>query len=289
MSALLWSLQFYGQQGNGKLFIIGGGQRTDALIERMATEANLKENDFVAIFPQASAVKDSAYIWAAEEFWKRGYKTIDFNFEEGETLPPSKLNSLKEAKIIYLGGGDQNKLMRILNQAPAVKDAIHKAYYEDGKLIAGTSAGAAVMSKMMITGDQQREDRRGFSRIEKNDVVLGTGLGFLSDWIVDQHFIIRSRYNRLVSALLDHSCYKGLAIDESTAVLVSGRTAEVVGESQVIVFTNNTGSNVTLGNKLRGNFNLQLYIHGDRFPMGDTTKSGTSKCHPQTNRAVPST
>ncbi|HEV3260783.1 MAG TPA: hypothetical protein VG013_28270 [Gemmataceae bacterium] len=61
------------------------------------------------------------------------------------------------------------------------------------------------------------------------------GLGLCTDVIVDQHYIRRSRFNRLLAAVLDHPDKLGAGIDESTAVVVQGREFEVVGRSNVMV------------------------------------------------------
>jgi cyanophycinase len=87
--------------------------------------------------------------------------------------------------------------------------------------------------------------------------------------IIDQHFVKRSRHNRLISAVAEHPEILGIGIDESTAILVDKDTAEVVGVSQVLVFKNtnpkiDTSENGLLGTK---GIVLDIYLPGEKFPL----------------------
>ncbi|STC94634.1 cyanophycinase [Elizabethkingia anophelis] len=223
----------------GKLLIIGGGDSPDFLIDRMVKEAGLKKGEYVAIFPQASSIPDSSFIYTSEDFEKRDLKTLNYYFNKGEKLSKARLDSLKKAKLIFISGGDQTKFMELINSYPEVKDIIKTSYF-NGNMIAGTSAGAAVMSGVMITGNQlkHKEYNSTFNNIETNNVETQKGLGFITSAVIDQHFIIRSRYNRLLSLIIDHPKLKGIGIDESTAILIKNGEAEVVGKAQVIIFKN---------------------------------------------------
>jgi cyanophycinase len=148
-------------------------------------------------------------------------------------------------------------------------DAIRTAYRE-GALIAGTSAGAAVMSAQMITGDTQRYDEyhSTFRTIETDNIVLEDGLGLVETAIVDQHFLYRSRHNRLLTAILEDPSITGLGIDESTAVLLDGTEAEVVGDWQVLVFTNPERSVQRQDGKFGArNLRVDIYLPGETFTL----------------------
>ena len=95
-------------------------------------------------------------------------------------------------------------------------------------MIGGTSAGAAVMSKVMITGTGDAKDG-------KVAPPLGEGLGLWSGAIVDQHFVKRGRETRLRAAIQAHPELLGVGIDESTFVIVKGNEFEVGGKSTVLV------------------------------------------------------
>jgi cyanophycinase len=257
----------FSQNTKGKLFIIGGGSRPDFLVDRMIKEAGLKSGETVAIFPHASEEQDSSFYYAKQQFEKRNLKALDCAFKKDEKLPPSKLDSLKTAKLIYIGGGDQVRFMEIINSNPEVKNLL-KSAYQNGKMIAGTSAGAAVMSEVMITGNQlkYKDYENTFDNIEIKNVETKQGLGFIKTAVIDQHFVVRSRYNRLLSLIIENPTYKGIGIDEGTAILVKNGSAEVVGRAQVIVFKNPKQSKKLNGDKLGAQgITLDIYLNGEKF------------------------
>mgnify|MGYP003720915523 CR=1 FL=1 len=61
------------------------------------------------------------------------------------------------------------------------------------------------------------------------------GLGLASGLIIDQHFIVRRRMNRLLSAVLDHPGHLGVGVGEDTAIIVRGKRFTVMGQNSVIV------------------------------------------------------
>ena len=257
----------FSQNSKGKLFIIGGGSRPDFLVDRMIKEAGLKSGETVAIFPHASEEQDSSFYYAKQQFEKRNLKALDCAFKKDEKLSPSKLDSLKTAKLIYIGGGDQVRFMEIINSNPEVKNLL-KSAYQNGKMIAGTSAGAAVMSEVMITGNQlkYKDYENTFDNIEIKNVETKQGLGFIKTAVIDQHFVVRSRYNRLLSLIIENPTYKGKGIDEGTAILVKNGAAEVVGRAQVIVFKNPKQSKKLNGDKLGAQgITLDIYLNGEKF------------------------
>lgn len=265
--ALLFNLCF-SQNNKGKLFIIGGGSRPDFLVDRMVKEAGLNPGEMVAVFPQASAEQDSSFYYAKQQFEKRNLKAIDFAFKKGEKLPQSKLDSLKKVKLIYVGGGDQVVFMDIINAYPEVKNIL-KESYKNGNMIAGTSAGAAIMSEVMITGNQlkYKDYENTFDNIEPKNVEVSTGMGFINSAVIDQHFVVRSRYNRLLSLIIENPTYQGIGIDEGTAILVKNNNeAEVVGRAQVIVFKNPRRSQKLKSEKLGAQgITLDIYLNGEKF------------------------
>lgn len=259
----------FSQNSKGKLFIIGGGSRPDFLVDRMIKEAGLKSGETVAIFPHASEEQDSSFYYAKQQFEKRNLKALDCAFKKDEKLSPSKLDSLKTAKLIYIGGGDQVRFMEIINSNPEVKNLLESAY-QNGKMIAGTSAGAAVMSEVMITGNQlkYKDYENTFDNIEIKNVETKQGLGFIKTAVIDQHFVVRSRYNRLLSLIIENPTYKGIGIDEGTAILVKNGSAEVVGRAQVIVFKNPKQSKKLNGDKLGAQgITLDIYLNGEKFKL----------------------
>ncbi|TVQ92277.1 MAG: cyanophycinase [Bacteroidetes bacterium] len=253
----------------GCLFIIGGGSRPDHLVNRMIDEAGLRNGGYVVILPMSSAVPDSAIIWASEQFLKNGIENIaGFNFLPDETPPANWIDSLKNASLIYISGGDQNRFMSIAGENE-IEHAIWTAY-NAGAMIAGTSAGAAVMSEKMITGDELRypDYSATFRTIESENMEIARGLGLINTAIIDQHFVWRSRHNRLFTAVIEYPELIGIGIDESTAIFVKQGIAEVVGNSQVMVFSNPKKSHIKKNNKLGArNLNVDIYLPGETFSI----------------------
>src|SRR5205814_5842641 len=104
-----------------------------------------------------------------------------------------------------------------------------RARHAAGVVVGGTSAGAAILSAVMLTGDADLKS------VSRGKTITAPGLGLWPDVIVDQHFLARQRGNRLISAVLDHPALVGVGIDESTAVVVRGTRIEAIGKSAVIV------------------------------------------------------
>lgn len=256
-------------KSSGKLFIIGGGNRTDEMMNELIDLAEIRSDGYAYVLPMASATPDSAIIWTKEDFDAVGFKKVSgFNFLNGITPPAAQLDSLRNAKLIYISGGDQQRFMSVVLKTP-VMEALHQAY-RNGAVIAGTSAGAAVMSKNMITGNQKKhpDTETGFVTIESDNVEITEGLGFLTDVIIDQHFIKRQRLNRLVAASIENPDKLCVGIDESTAIIVDGDYATVTGISQVTVIKNPRGIKIVKDGKL-GTEGLQLsvYLPGQKFRL----------------------
>ena len=135
-------------------------------------------------------------------------------------------------------GGDQSRLADAL-RGSRVLDLLQQRYME-GAVIGGTSAGASVMSGMMLTGRlkvPEDAEEAEILNIARGVMDLSIGFGFIKGAIVDQHFMGRARYNRLISAVLDHPLMLGVGIDEETALLVRpDGNWEVLGNNYVKIF-----------------------------------------------------
>ncbi|MDZ4808437.1 MAG: cyanophycinase [Bacteroidota bacterium] len=252
----------------GNLFIIGGGDRPPALVQSLISTANLGKKDYIVILPMSSAEPDSSYYYIKEDL-KPATKNIiaNLNFTKATVNDSKWLDSLKHAKLIFITGGDQSRFMGVVLNTPVIA-AIHHAY-KNGATVAGTSAGAAVMSKQMITGNQLSADSSSatFRIIHTNNVELKEGLGLLETVVIDQHFVVRSRYNRLISVLAKYPSYTCIGIDEATAIIVQGKKITVVGESQVVVLSD--PKNLLVKKELIkiNEMRFSLYTSGDTFQI----------------------
>ncbi|GAB4129156.1 MAG: cyanophycinase [Raineya sp.] len=247
----------------GSLFIIGGGKRPPELLKKMLSEAGLEQQGYVVIIPFASAEPDSAIFYAQKQFAENGLQIMGLL---DKNVSNAQLDSIRKARLIYFTGGDQNKLMATLRHTP-LYEAIWQCY-RNGGMIAGTSAGAAMMSKKMITGNEKKykDYKQTFQTIEADNIEFGEGMGFLTKTIIDQHFLIRSRHNRLISAVIEFPEYLCVGIDEATAIFVKKGVAEVVGDAQVLVFDNPKKNKKLFNNKLGAkNLRLSVYLPGEKF------------------------
>jgi cyanophycinase len=247
----------------GKLFIIGGGDRTFELMEALMEAAN-----YIGILPMSSEEPDSAYYYIREDFEMVSLNPcINMNFSESDLINNSKLDSLRKCKLIFITGGDQNKFMNLVHSTP-IEEAIKNAY-QNGAVIAGTSAGAAVMSEIMITGEENfsEEYSSTYDKIWKGNGIYQTGLGMLQGAIIDQHFVARSRHNRLLSALCDFPGHMGIGIDESTAILVKGDSATVVGSSQVLVFSPQDTCDYHFKHYAPKDVRISILVSGEKFAL----------------------
>ncbi len=276
LTVLLFSQFFsfilFGQTetSKGKLFIIGGGARPAALMKAMVDAAKLAPEDYIAVLPMSSGEKDTSYHYfklSVAPVCSNPVVNLDFTKETVNNR--LRLDSLEKAKLIFITGGQQTRFMKVVLGTP-VYDAIHKAY-RNGAMIAGTSAGAAVMSEKMITGTQllpEAKGKEGFTMIKAGNVEFEEGLGLIKTAIIDQHFIVRSRYNRLLTSLYTYPELVCVGIDEETAILVSGGTATVAGEGQVVVLRDpqklQVKSDGVIGAK---SLSLSLFVKGDSFSV----------------------
>jgi len=259
---------FQAQTPKGNLFIIGGGNRSDKLMNQLLKVSNLQKKDYIVVLPMSSQEPDSAYIYFKKQVEKLTPNPIVMlNFNKQTATNKVLVDSLQKAKLIFISGGDQSRFMNVVNQTP-VYYAIHKAY-QNGTTVAGTSAGAAVMCENMITGNQKLEKKytETFDNIRYDNLETAQGLGLIKNVIIDQHFLRRSRYNRLLSALVEFPTHIGIGIDESTAIIVRNKEIEVVGESEVIVVKNPKGITKVPKNNTVGIESLEMgvFYEGQKY------------------------
>jgi cyanophycinase len=187
--------------------------------------------------------------------------------ERAEATLPGKVKILDDAAGVFFTGGDQIKITSQIGDTPIFKRI--QEIYEEGGVIAGTSAGAAVMSEtMLVAGGGEN------SHVIGGSVRMAPGLGLIADVIIDQHFMERGRFGRLVGAVAQNPKNLGIGIDEQTAVIVErGNGFYVLGSGGVYVIdgTGVTYSNVAEEdpNKTISIYNVRMHMlsQGDRFDL----------------------
>ena len=262
-----WNCSYDGlvlPDAEGTLFIIGGGIRPlelmDGVVQRLPSKDAL-----VIVLPMASSEPDTSLHYGIKPLVELGCTNVHgMNLQPG-TYGEAQLDSIRQAKGIYLCGGDQARFMAVASGS--IQEAIQLAF-KNGAIIAGSSAGAAMMSQVMITGDQIKEPdyESTFSRIETDNAIYGEGLGLLQQAIIDQHFIERSRYNRALTALHDHPGLPVFGIGESTALVIEPHAISIEGAGQVVLFHPNSGKVTANGLVHFDQLRLDFYVAGDHIP-----------------------
>jgi cyanophycinase len=147
-----------------------------------------------------------------------------------EAEQPELVDAVHRATAVFFTGGDQLRLTALI-AGTEFCETIRSRLYGDGLVVAGTSAGAAAMSSVMIIGGTNE------GTVRREDVSLAPGLGYWRDTVVDTHFNQRGRVSRLLTIFAHNPQVLGIGIDENTAIdLVPGDRFTVVGAGAVMVF-----------------------------------------------------
>ena len=265
----------------GALVIIGGNLRpaNGAVWERIVQLAGGK-GARIAVFASASGYPERSGKSLVELFNKYGARAFfvpvavnlaGSNYQAAAD-DPALAQAVRSANGAFFAGGDQSRITRALLHADGshtrVLDALWDMYRRGG-VIAGTSAGAAVMSSTMFY-----DPPPDVLPLLKHGLVDGKdiapGLGFIGDDVfVDQHLLARGRFARMLPAMLRKGYTLGLGIDEDTAMVVAPtREVSVIGRTGAIVL--DLGDAVT--DKAKAQFNLSnariSYLdNGDRFDL----------------------
>ncbi|MCS6884533.1 MAG: cyanophycinase [Acidobacteriota bacterium] len=234
----------------------------------------------VVILPSASSDErtGSTYQRIFREFGAASVEVLPL-FRREDAEDPAVAEQLKAASGIFMTGGDQNRIMAVLESTQAL-DAIVEANGR-GTVVGGTSAGAAALSNPMIAGGMRGSlARSGMTRIS-------TGIGLARGFIIDQHFSQRERLGRLLYAVILHPECLGLGVDEDTAAIIklAEGEVEVIGRGTVTIVD---GSSVKMFNPasvpdkspiVYSGMLLHSFTHGCRFSIKDRTLVMNRRVH----------
>lgn len=232
----------------GALVIIGGAARHDnEAIWTEITQLAGGPGKRVAVFPSASSYPIRNGERAVKLLKKYGVDAfvvpvalsgIDGVDYREVVRDPAWVEQVRNAGGVFFIGGSQARIRDALvdeqgGNSPML-DAVWDVYRRGG-VVAGTSAGAAIMSRVMfrdpgpILGNMIHGVRMGKE--------LDHGLGFLdANWFVDQHCLVRGRFARALVAMRERDVAYGFGIDEDTAIVVErGERARVVGNRGAVV------------------------------------------------------
>lgn len=266
-SNLQGKLHAQGRSG-GPLVIIGGREdkegETSILREVVS---RIPKNGKLVVATVASSIGKE--LW---EIYKKVFKRLGVRYishldvlNRGLAVDKKAMRAVSNADGIFFTGGDQLKITSELGGTQVLERIIE--IHNRGGLIAGTSAGASVMSETMLVGGASE----GSYRIG-NQLRMAPGLGLVKNMIIDQHFAERGRINRLIGAVAQNPKFLGIGIDEDTAVVMeSDSEFEVHGSGAVYVIDAHevTESNISdaVDQKTLSIFNVRFHVlsGGDHY------------------------
>lgn len=267
----------------GKLLIIGGAedtgdtypdirdknkefQRFEILTELLTASRNKK----IEIITSGSRVQEQVKRKYQKAFRKMGYPEPGFMQikDKIEAREQQYLERAQKAGAIFFTGGDQFRLSTILGGTDLV-DIIRRRYQQDKKfLVAGTSAGAMVMSTVMIIEGGTEE------ALIYRDLKIQSGFGLLNSCIVDTHFIKRGRFGRLAHAVIINPDHLGIGLGEDTALIIKhGTEAECRGSGMVVIIDGRNIGQTNIITAKEGepvfveNLKVHMLVKGCRFSI----------------------
>ena len=217
------------------------------------------------------AVKDDKLTAAVDESqWQQGGQNAELAAD------------LQKFSGIWFLGGDQTLITQTLQsskQAAPVLQAIWQRY-QQGAVLGGTSAGAAIMSELMIAGGdswgaltgEAGRPYQGLADQEQGPLQMLPGLGFFPAGIIDQHFDRKARFGRLIVATEQHRQRfpLGFGIDEDTALVFNPQTNQfsAIGNGAVTVVDVRNAKRVTNAKGFQlENIRLSILQGGDRYDL----------------------
>lgn len=266
---------YFKKPPRGSLMIVGGGDTPDDVQLKFVALAGGAGKARIAVLPMANRSDDEEAREVLADFEKLGAKVQILNLSRAQAQQQKNVDLIKGFTGYWYTGGDQSELMAILEDT-AVLQAIDLRF-QQGAVVGGTSAGAAIMSAVMLTGRWRAplsKEESEYLNIAKGMLDVSRGFGIFKGAIVDQHFDSRARYNRLISAVLDHPQLVGVGIDEETALLVRPDGVwEVLGNHYVKIIDARKANIVQDEDILARARDIRLHV----LPAGSTFTPKNSK------------
>ncbi len=215
----------------GQLVIIGGAEdkQGDCKILREFVRCSGGLQAQIVVMTVATNLPGevgSDYIDVFKRLGVEDVRVIDTARRE-DASEAKALEAITNATGVFFTGGDQSRITSVL-KGTELDAALHKRYAE-GIVVGGTSAGASMMSETMIVdGDAETHPRMDIVEID-------SGMSFMPDALIDQHFAQRGRLGRLISGVAKEPQLLGIGIDENTAIIVDNHQFSVIGAGAVTI------------------------------------------------------
>lgn len=253
----------------GRLVIVGGGLQSENIPVYRAVLDGRDGTGPLCIIPTASGTPERSmegYVSAFDSVGGPGTsRGVLLTVDDPEKASREDVaRELAGCAGFFFTGGSQDRVTRVFRpdgESTLSFDAI-RSRFEEGAVVAGSSAGAAIMTDPMIAGGGSLEALEAGVTLEDSDdgVWVTTGLGFMETGIIDQHFLARGRWGRLLVTVLNgEGDGVGFGIDENTALVVEGDSARVIGESGVIFLDARSATRDPDG---RGGTGVRLFLLG---------------------------
>lgn len=213
----------------GTLIALGGGD-DDGLIKLIRSEICSINSNIEVIATAATAVEESGNAYK-EAFEELGCSSVRFMHidEDNKADTDEYIQRILKADVIFFTGGDQVRLAQFLNNSKLL-EIMCQRFQDEEIIVAGTSAGAAVMSDRMIY------DGYGHYSLIKGEMKTTHGFGFVNNVYIDTHFVERGRFGRLAHAVAHDPEYVGIGLSEETGIIIkNGDQVEVFGPGVVTI------------------------------------------------------
>jgi cyanophycinase len=220
--------------GSGKsmLLAVGGGEIKESkeVLDQILRYLEKESDPRVTVMTVATSDPEAAAGKYNRLFRGLGIKHVDIVdvSQRSDAFEERSLKKIEAADAIFFTGGDQLNITSLLGGSP-----LHELIQQrqnDGILIAGTSAGAAMMSSSMIISGKSD------TAPKVSGVEIAPGMNMIEDTVIDSHFSERGRHGRLLTAIAHYPQVLGLGIDERTGIVCTNGEFKVIGEGVVTVF-----------------------------------------------------
>jgi cyanophycinase len=244
----------------GELIVIGGHEEKDGDPEILKAVSERVGGGMLLIATLASEVALEQWQEYRQVFHKLGVKKIEHLDVEtrAETAEDQRAAQIKHAAAIFFTGGDQLRITSSFGGSRLCE--LMRERHAKGLPIAGTSAGASVMSGTMLVASPSDESHRVGDALR-----MAPGLGLMPEFVIDQHFAQRGRLSRLLGAVAQNPRLIGIGIDENTAIVARpGEGFDVIGEGAVYVIN---GQGITYTNLSESQTDATISVHGVRLDV----------------------
>jgi cyanophycinase len=259
-----------GGRGRGPVTMAIGGHedRTGEMLV-LRKFAELLPSKRVVVATLASAVADEMWADYRRTFSELGLEPVHLKMDRRiDAVEDPPVHLLEGAGGIFFTGGDQIAITTKIGGTGLSKRIFEM--YKTGVVIAGTSAGASVLSETMVVAGNAEESHKLGSAL-----LLAPGLGFLRGVVIDQHFAQRGRISRLIGIIGQNPHSLGVGIDENTAIVFHDGRFDVIGAGAVYVIDGHPITYTNLSEEDRDRtmsvFDLRLHVlsQGDCFLLDE--------------------